>query len=180
MVRDRARDAAVAAAPLKVLAVLQNQWFPPADAARVREIMARASSKGRRRLTAFFLFRACHTGKVLQSFFPDCRDWVWENASPEIGERPGAVFPADSEHLWRALVEEQPTVVLAFGRVASDALAGLTREYKVPFFYGPHPASRGGAKFEAYTLMRSMLAELQSITKTRAEAFKSGLRAESE
>lgn len=154
---------------MKVLAVLQNQWFPPAEAVRVREMMARSSSTQRRRLTAAFLFRSCHSGKVLRSFFPTCREWVWENASPKIGDRPGAVFPADYEHLRAALFEEQPKVILAFGRIASDALGGLARDFDLPLFCGPHPASRGGAKYEAFTMMQKRLViwqeHLQSITK---------------
>ena len=124
---------------MKLLAVLQNQWFH--DPARVREILARRPEL-RRQFCHRALFAGCKTGQVLKSVFgPLCREIVWENASPQIGDFAASKFPADHLHLRAVLDEVKPDIVLAFGRIAGNALTALVPAEKL--IIGPHPTARG-------------------------------------
>lgn len=128
---------------MKVLAILQCQWFTPQTVVKVREIMARAPTpEHRARLAAFFLFRSCYTGRMLRSVFGEelCQQIIWENASPVIGDKPSACFAADPVHLQGLLNHFTPKVVLAFGMVASEALRPLCKPDRL--IIGPHPAAR--------------------------------------
>lgn len=125
---------------MKILAVLQNQWFKDPEA--WERSIARHHTM-RRRMIAFALFRGCKTGRVLKSVFGEelCHDIVWEEASPKVGGHSASVFPADPVHLNAIIDEVKPNVVLAFGRIASDALQEIVRHSRL--IVGPHPAARG-------------------------------------
>jgi uracil-DNA glycosylase len=141
---------------MKVLAVLQNQWFQ--DPARVREILARRPDL-RRPFCHRALFAGCRSGQVLKQVFgPRCRDIIWENASPEIGDHASSKFPADIPHLRAMLEEVKPDVVLALGRVASEALLPIVPRAKL--LIGPHPTARGA---DTITRLKAMAAELAAL-----------------
>jgi hypothetical protein len=122
-----------------VLAVLQNMWVN--DPEKVRRILER-TPQARRRMIAYSLFAGCRTGRVLKQVFgEDCpRRFVWDESTREIAGNPREVFPADLSHLRAVLEELKPDVVLAFGRIASDALTGLVPTDKL--LIGPHPTAR--------------------------------------
>lgn len=123
---------------MKVLAILQNQWFKDPD--RVRATLER-HPEARRRMIAFALFAGCKTGRVLKSIFGNrCDSIVWEEASPEIGGHAASVFPADVAHLRRILDEVNPDIVLAFGVIAGRAMAALVDADRL--IVGPHPTAR--------------------------------------
>jgi hypothetical protein len=137
-----------------VLAVLQNQWFHNPD--NVRAILARRP-EARPRIIRYSLFAGCRTGQVLRQVFGDrCSSIIWEEASPQIGSRASSCFPADLVHLQAALDRVKPDVVLAFGRIASDALVQL-----IPaggnLIIGPHPTARGAHVLEQLHAMRALL-----------------------
>lgn len=128
---------------MKILAILQNQWFTPETVDKVRAIMTRAGTPEiRARYAAFFLFRGCYTGRMLRSVFGEalCQEIIWENASPVIGDKPSACFTADPVHLQGLLNYFAPKIVLAFGKVATDALQPLCKPDRL--IVGPHPAAR--------------------------------------
>lgn len=139
---------------MKVLAVLQNQWFR--DPEKVKAIIAR-NPRARRKLNAYYLFFGCRTGQVLKQIFgaERCRAIVWENASPEIGGKSSACFPADLAHLRAVLTEEKPDIVLGFGKIACDALAGLVDGYNL--VVGPHPTARGADTLPRLRIMADCL-----------------------
>lgn len=122
-----------------ILAVLQNMWVKDPD--RVREILTR-TPEARRRMITYSLFAGCRTGRVLKQIFgDDCpRRFVWDEASREVAGDSKVVFPADLDHLRTLLVDVKPNIVLAFGRVASDALAQLVPGHDL--LVGPHPTAR--------------------------------------
>jgi hypothetical protein len=124
---------------MRLLAVLQNQWFH--DPEKVRAILAR-TPQARRRLIHYSLFAGCRTGRVLKDVFGEerCRTIVWEEASPEIGGKASSCFPADQAHLRAVLDDVKPDLVLAFGRIAGNALAELVPGAKL--ILGPHPTAR--------------------------------------
>lgn len=131
---------------VKILAFLQCQWFRNPYA--VREIYRKYAGDLDRRakLNSRFLFRESLTGRRLSQAFGElCRDIIWEEVSTEIGGASSAVFTSDIEHMCSVLNHHRPNIVLAFGRIASDAMQsiecdGADAPYKV--IYGPHPASR--------------------------------------
>ena len=60
---------------MKLLAVLQNQWFHDPD--KVRAMIARTPAC-RRRVITYSLFAGCRTGRVLKAVFGErCREIVW-------------------------------------------------------------------------------------------------------
>lgn len=141
---------------MKVLAVLQNQWFKDPD--RVRATLER-HPEARRRMIHFALFAGCRTGQVLKSVFGDrCKDIVWEEASPEIGGHASSVFPADPAHLAAVIDDVKPDAILAFGIVARKGLYGLFPVDRL--IVGPHPTARGADVLEGLNAMRDQLTAL--------------------
>jgi len=79
-----------------------------------------------------------HTGKRLKEMLPDnIPVWV-DNATPEVGDNPDAVFPPDPVHMAKVIDTVQPRVILACGEVAQKGLDLL----EVPYIPSPHPAYR--------------------------------------
>lgn len=140
---------------MKVLAFLQNQWFHDPD--HVREILKR-TPQARRRIIHYALFSGCRTGRVLKAGLGEewCRKIVWEEASPEIGGEASSVFPADPAHILKAIEEVKPTVILALGKIASDAMFSLTPN-GMTLITGPHPTARGVHTLPALRVIRTNL-----------------------
>lgn len=160
---------------MKILAFLQNQWFIPEQVETVRAIYARARARDdngthARTLNRFFLFRSCHTGKVLRAVFgEEVKGWHWENASPLIGDAPDALYPAEPEHMLRTIDAVKPGAILVFGAIARAGMEKISVSHYIDYTHslvvGPHPASRGTAKHAEFARMRR---ELQSITNRAA------------
>jgi len=137
---------ALAAKGVKILAIMQNQWFR--DPMNAANIMERAEKAGRRnQLIARFLFAGCQSGKRLRAALGAelCDQIIWEEASRNIGGVPSSSFPADVEHIRRAIRTHRPKIVLTLGVVAKvgldKALPSVIGLNIVPI-YGPHPAAR--------------------------------------
>lgn len=141
-----------------VLGVLQNQWFydPPKIIAMIEERHARngpeAAERFRRRMIEYALFAGCQTGRRLREGLGEC--WcnriVWENASKRIGNFSSSCFPADPDHIRRVVLEVKPDIVVAFGKVATEAFNPGEQCYHVAKGLNPyefietvHPAARG-------------------------------------
>lgn len=147
----------------KVLAVLQNQWFR--DPEKVKAIIARTPA-ARRKIITYSLFAGCRTGRVLRDVFgvERCRSIVWEEASPEIGGHASSVFPADTAHLRAVLDCVRPSIVLAFGKIACDALSRMVDGHDL--VVGPHPVARGA---DTLPRLRIMASCLENMLKARAQ-----------
>lgn len=136
------------------VAFLQNQWFTNPD--RVRATYASAekrqgkdyAEKVRQRMIRYALFAGCLTGRRIEAAFGEgVIDAIrWEEASREIGGKPSSVFPPDIKHICRVIEEEQPELVLTFGKVAWQGvnLALNQSHYRCVLIRGPHPAARHG------------------------------------
>jgi hypothetical protein len=147
---------------MKILAFLQNQWFRDPD--HIREILKRRPA-ARQRIIAYSLFAGCKTGRILKAALGEewCQRITWEEASPEIGSEASAVFRADTRHILDAIVRERPTVILAFGKIASNAVASLCPINLTPpatVITGPHPAARN---VDALNLLRDVRAKLDML-----------------
>jgi len=125
-----------------ILAFLQNQWFKDPEAAR--QVFAR-HPEHRERLVATYLFMGCLTGRRLLEVFGEelCDEIVWEECSPEIGGKSSSAFPADLDHIRKAIDKHRPDVILAFGKIAGDAMAAIRPLTRV--IRAPHPAARQGS-----------------------------------
>ncbi len=138
---------------MKIVAFLQNQWFRNPEGIKA---MFAENPERRERYIEAFLFMGCLTGKRLQAVFGEelCGAIIWEEISPEIGGHASSKFPANPAHIRAVLEKHKPTVVLAFGKLASDALRSM--EVDAAIIYGPHPAARNGA-IEGLRKMRTEL-----------------------
>lgn len=132
---------------MTILAFLQNSWFKNPE--KAREVFARHPEM-RNKLIAQFLFMGCLTGKRLQSAFGEdlCDRIIWEEASANIGDKSGARFQADHDHIKRAIIKHDPDLILAFGEVARVEVEVVADElergygFSIPVLRAPHPAAR--------------------------------------
>ncbi|HMJ28588.1 MAG TPA: hypothetical protein VK512_07695 [Xanthobacteraceae bacterium] len=151
---------------MKVLAILQNQWFRDPD--RVRAFIERRPEL-RRNFIRRALFSGCRTGRILKTALGEewCRKIVWEEASPEIGGQASSRFRADTRHILDVVVEVQPTVILALGKIASDAVNSLCPIHRltppatiINIITAPHPTARG---MDTLRLLRDVRALLDKM-----------------
>jgi hypothetical protein len=144
---------------MKILGLLQNQWVH--DPARVEAMIARDPTK-RRRILAMLLFAGCGlTGKRLRWALGDwCERIEWENADPEITDRPDVHVSGDLAHLVKALDEVKPSIVITFGSIACKTLAQT--DWTGPVLRAPHPAARGPGVLKDLRGVRRQLDELAS------------------
>lgn len=142
---------------MKIVAFLQNQWFK--DPEGVKRMFAEHPDRRERYISAF-LFMGCLTGKRLQSVFGEdlCGGIVWEEASREVGGKSQSLFAADRQHMMAVINKHKPTVILSFGKIASEGIKSLPID--IPVIYGPHPAARNGA-IEGLRQMRTDLSSFK-------------------
>lgn len=133
---------------MKIVAFLQNQWFK--NPARVEEaINARPEAERaafRQRFATRALFMGCLTGqRLLKSLGSElCNQIYWENASRVMGDEASSSPPADHEHIRAVLAEQQPDLILAFGKTAIMALMEIAQDmWPENLLVAPHPAARG-------------------------------------
>lgn len=160
---------------MKILAFLQNQWFP----ASKHKIIKYAYSKhgdtpeDRADLNARYLFFGCLTGKRLRAAFGDlCDDIIWENASPEIGSESCAKFPPDPQHIAKVILHFRPQVVLTFGSVASQGvLASLkmicpnSEPVRFKVIGCPHPAARHATALNELRTVAEEIGQLMAASR---------------
>lgn len=143
------------------LAIMQNQWFKNPE--RMRRMLEQTFEGNRPRFIKTFLFWSCLSGQRLRKAFGEerCDQFIWEEASPLMGDKPGAVFPPDHEHLKLILETYKPRIVLAFGKVAAAGLAPFERPGQ-PFtvINGPHPAARNAMTVTALSQMAQIYEEI--------------------
>lgn len=108
--------------PSKILAFLQNPWFPPGtDAEIIRQY--RNNVDYRRRVLALSM-----SGQRLYRAFGEAFSLiVWDNANPE--HTPVASGKLDPNHNYMAIriMQEKPELVLTFGALPK---AGLIKAYE--------------------------------------------------
>ena len=145
---------------MTTVAFLQNQWFHNPD--NVRRMLAKRP-ESRERLIRYALFAGCLTGRRLKAAFGDGIDEItWEEISPEIGGHASSVFPADANHVVAVLDKYQPTLVLTFGKLATDCIARIRAGgYGISHtLSGPHPAARVG---DVVGMLRTMAERWRAI-----------------
>lgn len=85
------------------------------------------------------------TGKRLIAAFGDMYNKIhWDNANWRHTSVVNGRVPADLEHINRVLVLTQPDLVLAFGKVAKEALDSMLVAYPtIELIACPHPTAFG-------------------------------------
>ena len=153
---------------MKILAILQNQWFR--DPEKAREIFERNPGK-RNELVKCFLFMRSKTGKRLERALGEdlCESIIWEEASPRIGGHASSNFGADPNHILNAVEKHQPNIVICFGKVAGEAVRILN--LMVPVLYAPHPAARNNPMQEL-KLLPDKIAEAAANIFTKKESVR--------
>jgi len=149
---------------MKILAFMQNQWLK--DPERHKRTMQRYIDRGkpelaedlRRRMIHYALFAGCRTGQILKKFLGDdvCSKIIWDEASKEVGGHSSSCFKADHDHMRSRIDEEKPGIVIAFGKIAGDALDKLspTEVYRIIM---PHPTGRAKNTLAGYPKLRRVL-----------------------
>ena len=142
----------------KIVAFLQNQWFKHPDTVKR---MMRDHPERRERYISAFLFMGCLTGRRLRSVLGEqlCDQIIWEEVSPEIGDHAASRFPADIQHMQSVIVKHNPAVILAFGKIAENAVMQLNPRPLT--ICAAHPAARHGA-ISSLKLMRDRLSAIRS------------------
>jgi hypothetical protein len=122
-----------------IVAFLQNMWVRDPD--RVRSDIAKYGEQHRLRLIQYCLFAGCLTGRRLKTAFGDelLEQIIWEESTREIAGNSRHVFPPDFVHIQAVLAEIKPRVVIAFGRIAGDA---VKKVWNGPLVCCSHPAAR--------------------------------------
>lgn len=127
-----------------IVAFLQNMWVK--NPTNIHAMLAREKTDFNRerlrlRLIKFALFRGCITGRRLKSSFGEelCDRIIWEETTREIADNPKTIFPAQPEHIRNVIETHQPQVIVAFGRIAAEAVQPI---WNGRLFLAPHPAAR--------------------------------------
>lgn len=90
---------------MKILAIMQNQWFR--DPAAVEKVLARHPGK-RNEFIKRFLFAGCLSGKRLRETFGDlCDAIVWEEASRNMANHSAGAYAADLAHIQASIDEHK-------------------------------------------------------------------------
>lgn len=149
---------------MKIVAFLQCQWVLNPD--RVAQIYAHRATTPELRadLNARFLFAGSLTGNRLWAIFgaKACDSIIWEESSTEIAGKSAGVFPADPHHIHAVIGHFRPDVILAFGRVATDAMEKLVPA-GAKLISGPHPAARRLTVVDELREMARQLAEVSHV-----------------
>lgn len=153
---------------MKILAILQNQWFK--DPEKTEAMYARRPDL-RNYYIGKFLFMGCKTGKVLQQAFGEelCDRIIWEEASPKIAGISSGVFPADLDHIKSAIEKHKPDVIVCFGNIAGDGVGQL--RISIPVLNAPHPAARNNPIPALMTVAEKLRNLEKEIMKTECRAY---------
>jgi len=84
-------------------------------------------------------FLNSHTGRRLSEMLPT-KDVEIRNASPIVGDVASSFFKCDLNYLRKEIGKIKPSVILACGVSAKNAIRNL--ETSIPIIFAPHPAWR--------------------------------------
>lgn len=135
---------------MKVVAFLQNCWFPP-DTPRVIINRYLTDEKYRR----IVLSRSMSGKRLVRAFGPYYNEIWWDNASVNVADRPQGRFPHNITHMSSVIQAVRPLAIVCLGSVALQGIREINNtlegqatyayngERCVPYHYCPHPNARG-------------------------------------
>lgn len=160
---------------MKIVAILQNQWFK--DPQRAKHQLETTFKGDREKFIRIWLFYRCLTGRRLRIELGEdlCDEIVWEECSKLVGAFGASKFPADIEHLRMVIQKHQPKLIIAFGKLAQDGVTSavirdtgnlkqhgdrmLGEPENCKIIFSPHPAARGTEKLAEF---RRAMAEVKN------------------
>lgn len=138
----------------KVVAFLQNPWFPEETNPRTIELYKRHMAFRRSVLSL------TRTGKwLLRTMTPEIY-WAvwWDNANPQHGKTYDHEETGSPEHMESVIKLVDPDIIILFGRQARDTYSQITCHHKSFVMWAPHPMARGNT-IPALTAMATSLKE---------------------
>lgn len=127
---------------MKTLAILQNVWVR--EPARLEAIFAKPEfapgSDKRCEFLRRLMFAGCKTGRVLEKYFPDCQEWIYEEATPIVGGKPSDAPGWSIRHVEQVLRAQSYDVIITFGAAAKAVVGVLVPPSLV--INCPHPCAR--------------------------------------
>lgn len=122
----------------KIVAFLQNPWFPDGTAPEVID-RYRSEQQFHQRLLA----RTMSGNRLMVAFgeFWFKRIW-WDNANPEHSRRPGITTEYDIRHIERVIKEQEPHLILTFGTQARDGVSKSVASITTKVMSCHHPNAR--------------------------------------
>jgi hypothetical protein len=148
-----------------ILGLLQNQWArEPAKMAAMLE-----RNPDRRPALIRCLLAGSVSGRRLRDALgPWFHRITWDNASGQIAATASGAPPADLAHVRRLLETRKPDVVVAFGRMAQNAILAMGTlrprfNWRGHFIAAPHPAARRADITARLTEVRTALDALRPL-----------------
>jgi len=103
---------------MKIVAFMQNPWFPPGTQKRHVELY-NTDQDFHRTLLANTM-----SGKRLKQAFKSMFDQIyWDNVAPAAAEEACGKTDVDIEWVEKVIAQQRPDLILTFGTLAKDALA---------------------------------------------------------
>lgn len=122
----------------KILAFMQNAWFPPGTERGIIE-RYQTDQEFHRRLLAMTM----SGGRLLSAFGHDMYNQIWwDNVSPTHTETPSGLSAADMQHVELTIKTYQPDVIITFGKSAEEALDQSIMAMDIDYMCCHHPNAR--------------------------------------
>ena len=123
---------------VKVLAFMQNPWFP-VDTKKEHVDRYITDQEFHQRILA----RSMSGGRLLQAFGPTMFGKIWwDNVAPAAAVEAAGKTDIDMIHVERIISEVKPGLILTFGNLAKDALEDSIQGDKIPRLHCHHPNAR--------------------------------------
>lgn len=123
----------------KIVAFMQNPWFPPGTDRRHVDRYTTDQEFHRR-----ILARSMSGVRLMSALGPALFNAIWwDNVAPTATEESSGISEIDMGHVETALTEQRPDLILAFGRVAEAALDKSFIAMEIPCLCCHHTNARG-------------------------------------
>lgn len=124
---------------MKILALMQNPWFPPGTN---KEHIDRYRTD--QEFHRWLLARTMSGARLLQAFGPAMFAQIhWDNVAPEAAVEAAGVTDKDPDYVERLIHELRPDLIISFGRLAEEVLDGSILAVNIPYMCCHHPNARG-------------------------------------
>lgn len=130
---------------MKIVAFMQNPWFPPGTSRKTIEAYRDDQAYHRKVLAR------CMSGKRLMHAFQDLYwEIYWDNANPEPADSSQGVMEPDISHILRVIETHEPDLILTFGRLPTLGVKDVmdANDIRIPLMACHHPNARGMTQYD--------------------------------